>query len=47
MLQTSDPKGFGQSISWIVDVGDLSLLHRVASLGTPDEVQWLLECGTD
>lgn len=46
-LQSSDPKGFLQSISGTIDVGELSLLHRVATLGTPDELQWLLKCGVD
>lgn len=47
MLRGSDPEGFRRSVCGIFDIGELSLLHRVASLGTPDEVRWLLDCGVN
>lgn len=47
VLQTAGPQIFRQSHQTITDRTGFSLLHRVAKMGTPDEIKFLINDGID
>lgn len=47
VLQTADPTLFRQSYQNLIDIGGFSIMNRVACMGTPDEVDFLIKNGAD